>query len=144
MISRLLGIVATLTWLGCGNAVAQVPFVSVSPNQMAGCNKAAIYDASTNGTTKLVSGTSVNRIYVCGFTFLAAGTVSVGLVYGTGGTCGTGQTEVTPAFQLTAQIEVVDHLPVYTGLPPVPSSNDLCLNTNAGTPVQAIVYYTQF
>jgi hypothetical protein len=144
MIARILGIVAALSWLWAGTAVAQVPFVSVSPNQMAGCSKAAIYDASTSGATKLVTGTASNRIYVCGFNFFAAGTVSVGLVYGTGGTCGTGQNEVTPAYQLTAQIQIVDHLPVYTGLPPVPVSNDLCLNTSAGVAVQAIVYYTQF
>jgi hypothetical protein len=116
----------------------------VSPNQMFGCNQSAQYDASTNGSTRLVAGTSTKQIYVCGWNILSGGTVNVKLVYGTGGTCGTGTQPVTPAFQLTAQISDVDHLPVYTGIPPVPVSNDLCLNASAGVAVQAIVYYTQF
>lgn len=128
----------------CGLATAPANAQGVSPSQMFGCNQSAQYDASTSGATKLVTGTSTARIYVCGFNFLANGTVNVSLVYGTGGTCGSGQGSVTPAFRFTAQTGDVDHLPVYTGLPPVPASNDLCILTSAGVAVQAIVYYTQF
>jgi hypothetical protein len=39
---------------------------------------------------------------------------------------------------------VIDHLPVYTGMVPVPAGNDLCINTSAAVAVQAYVYYTQF
>jgi hypothetical protein len=118
--------------------------IGVSPNQMSGCNQSAQYDASTSGDTKLVTGVSNKGIYVCGFNFFSNGTANVKLEYGTGGTCGTGTTPVTPAFHFTAQTGDVDHLPVYTGLPPVPVSNDLCINVSAGVAVQAIVYYTQF
>lgn len=116
----------------------------VSPNQMYGCNQSKQYDASTSGSTRLVVGTASQQIYVCGFNFFASGTVAVKLLYGTGGTCGTGTQAVTPAFQFTAQTGDVDHLPVYTGLPPVPVNNDLCINTGGAVAVQAIVYYTQF
>ncbi len=116
----------------------------VSPNQMFGCNQSAKYDASTSGATKLVTGVSNKQIYVCGWNLLASGTVNVSLVYGTGGTCGTGTTAITPAFQFTAQVSDVDHLPVYTGITPVPVNNDLCINASAGVAVQAVVYYTQF
>jgi hypothetical protein len=129
-----------LWWVGLFPAHAQ----GVSPNQMFGCNQSAQYNASTNGATKLVTGTATKQIYVCGWNIMPGGTVSVSFVYGTGGTCGTGQAAVTPPFALTAQIAEVDHLPVYTGIPPVPVSNDLCILTNAGVAVQAIVYYTQF
>jgi hypothetical protein len=137
MIARAIGLLLCLLALP---ANAQ----GVSPNQMFGCNQSAKYDASTNGATKLVTGVPAKQIYVCGFNLFAGGTVNVSLVYGTGGTCGTGQTAVTPAFQFTAQTGDVDHLPVYTGLTPAPASNDLCLLTSAGVAVQAIVYYTQF
>lgn len=118
----------------------------VSPNQMFGCNQSANYDASTNGATRLVVGTTTKGIYVCGWNIMPAGTVSVQLVYGTQTTnpCDTGQTPVTPAFQLTAQTPEIDHLPVYTGVKAVPTGKDLCILTNAGTAVQAIIYYTQF
>lgn len=116
----------------------------VSPSQMFGCNQSAQYDASTSGNTRLVIGAANKQIYVCGFNFFSNGSVSVSLVYGTGGTCGSGTGSVTPAFEFGAQTGEVDHLPVYTGLPPAPISNDLCIKTTGAVAVQAIVYYTQF
>jgi len=116
----------------------------VSPNQMFGCNQSAQYDNSTSGSTLLVTGANTKGIYVCGWNIWSGGTVNVKLVYGTGSTCGTGTTSITPAFQFTAQTGDVDHLPVYTGIPPVPASNNLCINTSGSVAVQAIVYYTQF
>ena len=105
------------------------------------CNQAAIYDASTNGSTKLVTGSATTRIFVCGFDFFAAGTVNVKLIYGTGGTCASGTTAITPAFQFTTQTGIVDPTVLWRGLKVVPNSNDLCINTSAGVAVQAIVYY---
>jgi len=110
---------------------------------MFGCNQSAQYDAATSGPTLLVTGTATGGIYVCGFVFWADGIVNVDLIYGTGATC-TGATKVTPLFQFTAQTGIVDHLPVYTGLPPVPPSNNLCINASTGVQIQAIVYYTKF
>lgn len=131
---------ALLTAIRLSPANAQ----GVSPNQMFGCNQSAVYDASTSGATQLVAGVSNKGIYVCGWNILAAGTVNVSLVYGTGSTCGTGTQTMTPAFQFTAQVADVDHLPVYTGIKPVPPSNNLCINASGAVAVQAIVYYTQF
>jgi hypothetical protein len=113
-------------------------------SQTGACVKSAVYDAATNGSTKIVTGNSTQRIYVCGYAILAAGSVNVSLVYGTGGTCGTGTQEVTPAFQLVAQTGIVDHQTYYAGLPPIPQSNDLCLNASGAVAVQAIVYYSEF
>lgn len=119
-------------------------YQGTSPNQMFACTSSAIYDASTSGATLLVTGTATQTIYVCGYVFWSNGTANVNLVYGTGATCGTGTTKITPAFQMGAQTGIVDHLPVYTGLAAVPSSNNLCINSSAAVAVQAIVYYTQF
>jgi hypothetical protein len=105
------------------------------------CNASAIYDASTSGSTKLVTGTASTRIFVCGFDLYAGGTANVKLVYGTGGTCGTGTTSITPAFQFLAQTGLIDPTSSWRGLTPVPLANDLCLNSSAGVAVQAIVYY---
>jgi len=138
----LLGVVAIVAALG-RTAGAGAP----NPDLFAACNGAVIYDASTNGETVLVTSIAGEQIYVCGFDILAsAGSVNVDLTYGaTATTCATGTTKITPAFQFTTSAGgIVDHLPVYTGLKPVPSGNDLCLNTSAGVAVQAIVYYAQF
>jgi hypothetical protein len=116
----------------------------VSPSQMFGCNQSAQYDASTSGDTKLVTGVAGKQIYVCGYVFWSNSTANVKLEYGTGGTCGTGTHAITPAIEFTAQTGIVDHLPVYTGLPPAPASNDVCINSSQAVAVQGIVYYTQF
>lgn len=133
-----LGILCALLW------TPHVQAQGVSPNQMFGCNQSAFYDNNTSGSTLLVTGVATKGIYVCGWNIWSGGTVSVKLVYGTGATCGSGTTAITPAFQFTAQTGDVDHLPVYTGITPVPVSNNLCINASSGVAVQAVVYFTQF
>lgn len=104
------------------------------------CKRAVIYDASTNGATQLVGANGPTVI--CGFTLWSGGTVNVDLVYGTGTNCATGTTKITPAFSLTAQTGITDSSVFFRGLY-VPPNNALCINTSAGTAVQAIVYYNQ-
>ena len=125
--------------VAAGLTVAAVP---ANAQSALGCNKAAIYDASTNGATKLVTGLSTSPIYICGYQLFAGGTASVSLVSGTGTNCATGQAAVTPAFPLVAQAGVADQSPVWRGLA-VNSSTDLCIKTSAGVAVQGIVYYSQ-
>lgn len=135
-------VILAAAFLGATAAQAQ----GVSPNQMFGCNQSAKYDANTNGATRMVVGNAAKGIYVCGWNVMPAGTVSVQFVYGTQTTnpCDTGQTPITPAFQLTAQVPEIDHLPVYTGVTPVPVGKDVCILTNGAVAVQAILYFTQF
>lgn len=105
------------------------------------CDQKAIYDASTNGSTELVALTSGRSIYICGKTFFAAGTVNVKLIYGTGTACATGATNLTPAYQFTAQVGLVEAVSFYRGSKTA-SANALCINTSAGVAVQAEVYYS--
>lgn len=112
--------------------------------QLAGivqCDSTIAYDASTSGSTQLVALTSGRSVYVCGYTILAAGTVNVKLIYGTGTACATGSANLTPAYQLTTQVGLVDSSPFYRGLKTA-SANELCINTSAGVAVQALVYYS--
>lgn len=133
----LLALAALVTLTGAAQA-------QVAESSTYACTQSAIYDASTNGSTKLATGVANKQIYVCGFVLFGGGTASVKLIYGTGGTCGTGAHAITPAFAIVAQSSLVDHQTYYAGLTPVPASNDLCINTSAGVAIQAIVYYTQF
>lgn len=118
--------------LGCGVATAQG----------VDCRSSVVYDASTNGSTKLVTGASTKTVYVCGFTLMAGGTVNVSLVYGTGTNCATGETAATPAFQMVAQTNITDSSVFWRGLS-APIGKDLCIKTSAGVAVQAILYYVQ-
>lgn len=107
------------------------------------CTSVAKYDASTSGSTQLVALASSQVVRICGYSILAAGSVNVKLVYGTGSNCVTSPSDITPAFQLVAQAGLVDRAPYWQGLATA-ASNALCINTSAGVAVQAIVYYTQF
>jgi hypothetical protein len=129
----LLALIA-LTWM------MQAPEALAQQNVK--CNRAAVYDASTSGSTLLVTGISTANINICGFDFFAGGTVNVKLVRGTGATCGTGTVDLTPAFQFTAQTGLVDPGIESRGLFAGPSQN-LCINASGATAVQAIVYYSQ-
>lgn len=104
------------------------------------CNSSVVYDASTNGSTELVALTSGRTIYVCGYSIMAGGTVNVKLIYGTGTACATGSANMTPTYQLLAQVGIVDGSPFNRGLKTA-SANALCINTSAGVSTQAIVYY---
>lgn len=105
------------------------------------CDQKAIYDASTSGSTELVALTAARSIYICGKVLFSAGTVNVKLIYGTGTACATGSANLTPAYQLTAQVGLVDASPFYRGSKTA-SANALCINTSAGVAVQAEVYYS--
>ncbi len=107
------------------------------------CQQSAIYDASTNGATQLVALVAGQSVRVCGFDLFAAGTASVSLVSGTGTNCGTGQAQVTPAFQLTTQTGIVDPGRTVRGLNG-PAGAALCLLTSAGVAVQAIEHFSQY
>jgi len=58
---------------------------------------------ASSGNTQLVGLTASQIIYACGYDFIAAGTVNVKFTYGTGASCGTGTTDITGAYNLTAQ-----------------------------------------
>jgi hypothetical protein len=110
------------------------------------CNTAPFYDASTNGSTRLLAAKLSGAMYICGYSISTLGTVNIKLVYGTGTSCGTGTVSLTPAFQSsgagTTEFVFVDGSASYRGLF-VPPGNDLCINTSAGISVQAIVYVYQ-
>jgi hypothetical protein len=126
------------------NAAYQGVNIGGNTTGLIGCNSVAKYDASTTGSTELVALTSSQTIRVCGYTIRTGGTATnVKLVYGTGTNCGTGSTDITPAFQLAANDGQVDRAPYWQGLAGA-VSNALCINASGANAVQAIVYYTKF
>jgi hypothetical protein len=59
-------------------------------------------DTATSGNVELVAISGSTVIYVCGFNVTAAADVSVQFVNGTGTACGTGETNETGLYQLSA------------------------------------------
>lgn len=86
-----------LALLLAGAAQAQSPIV---PATMA----SVPITISTATTTRLVTGATSKSIYITSLIVIAGGTGNIQFVSGTGATCGTGQTNVTGNFALTAQV----------------------------------------
>lgn len=106
------------------------------------CQSSKVYDASTNGSTVQVAAAIGRSTYICGYTIWGGGTATVKYVYGTGTTCGTGTTALTPAYSITAQTGVNDTSPHFKGLY-APVGNDVCITTSAGVAIQALLFYIQ-
>jgi hypothetical protein len=106
------------------------------------CRTNAQYNANTSGSTRLIVGRTADRTWLCGFQLWSAGTVNVGFVYGTGTTCATGETTLTPSYSLTTQTGIADTSSVFRGLF-VPPGQDVCIKTSGGITVQAQVFYVQ-
>jgi hypothetical protein len=108
------------------------------------CDQFITYDASTNGSTQLVALSSGKSIYVCGYAITTGSTATnVKLIYGTGTACVTSPQPVLPAFELGANSGIVDSSALWGGIKTT-ASQELCINTSAGNPVQAVIKYAQF
>lgn len=100
-------------------------------------------NVSTATTTQIVALSGSTKIYVTSFDVIAGGTGNITFVYGTGTNCGTGQTALTGAYNLTAQAGIAKG----SGIGPVlvvPAGNALCVLTSAAVQMSGSVSYTQF
>jgi hypothetical protein len=110
--------------------------------QSVDCRSSVVYDAATNGSTRLIVGVKTQSVFICGYNLFGGGTATVKLVTGTGTACATDEVAITPAYSLVAQASVPDSSPFWRGLFAAPGL-DVCIKTSAGVAIQAIVYYVQ-
>lgn len=131
-------------------AAAQiVSYTSMSPEgaritvpgiQASGSKKVSISTATTTEVIALVTG---KPIYITSFGIHSAGTTTTKFVYGTGTNCGTGTTDLTDVFDLTASDGMV--LGNGTGMVLyVPPGNAFCVTNTAAVHVGGSVSYAQF
>jgi hypothetical protein len=104
------------------------------------CNAAAQYSSSVAGTTQIVAAVTGRAIYLCGWDVSAAAGSTLQIAYGTGTNCGTGTTNITPAF---APTNTNDSSPFFRGLQ-APLSQALCIVQTGAVAVQALVFYGQY
>ena len=106
---------------------AMVYYTQTASSNPSTCNSVATYDASGTGATQLVALASGQTIYICGYTiFSPGGVANAQLVYGTGSNCATGQTGLTPPYELSTQKPIIDGRPYVHGLQTA-ASKALCL-----------------
>ena len=106
------------------------------------CASHAFYDASTNGSTKIITGAAGKDVLICGVMVNVGSTATnVKLVEGTGTNCGSGTASMTPAYQIAANGNAGFLTWVWTGLKTATAGDDVCINASAGNAVQADVWY---
>jgi hypothetical protein len=107
------------------------------------CDSSAVLSMSTATTTQAIALVSGKSIYVCGFVINAGGTTTGRLVQGTGTNCGTGQANLTPAFNLATGGNVT----FGNGLGQVlkiSAGSALCVTNSAAIALNVLISYTQF
>jgi hypothetical protein len=115
-----------------------------SPATQAGSNQiAAFLNMTTATTTEIVPLTSGEVVYVTALNFLANGTTTVKFVKGTGTNCGTGTTDLTPTYNLTAQTGMVYGSGVGVVMP-VTAGNALCVVNGSAVNLQVMVTYIKY
>ena len=107
------------------------------------CDSSALLVVSTATTAQMIALASGKSIYVCALAINGGGATTAKLVYGTGTNCGTGQTNLTPAFTLALASTV--SLGSGVGyLTKTSSGNALCVTNSAAVAANVFVAYTQF
>lgn len=109
-------------------------------------------DITTATTTSLVALSGTTSIYVCGFLVTLTGSTTADTIlfeYGTGATCGTGTTILSPTFNsgiLTSGATVVSYENGSgSTFKPIPAGNGFCAVTTVGTAptINVLITYIQ-
>jgi hypothetical protein len=107
------------------------------------CDSSAVLSMTTSTTTQAIGLAAGKSIYVCGFVLNADGKTTAKLVQGSGSNCGTGQSSLTPAFNVDAGANVE----LGGGIGRLLKSNAgsaVCVTSSSNKTLNALLIYTQF
>ena len=107
------------------------------------CDLHAKYDASTSGSTTLVTGVSGRKVYICGYILATGGTATnLKLREGSDANCASNAADLTPAWQLAANDRVGALSPFWTGLVVSTNAYYVCFNASAANAAQGEIWFT--
>lgn len=102
----------------------------------------AAVSVSSSGNNQIVALSGSTLVEVCGWNLISRGAVEAQWIYGTGSACATGETDLTGAYQLIAQVGAA----VSNGGAiqfKTTAGQALCLELSAATQVDGVVTYVQ-
>jgi hypothetical protein len=148
---------ARRVWIGLWSVILcalAIPYIGHAPRPLAQtsqsnignivvCDSSVEIDTATSGNTELVALTAGDIIYVCGYNWIAAGTVTVQLVYGTGSACATGETDLTGEMQFTTQTGV-SYGGAWGPVTQTAVANALCIELSDTVSVDGILTYAKY
>lgn len=135
--------IAIASLLFVGAVVGQLSQSSTAAVGPVTCDSSVALSMSSVTTKQAVAQSPGKSVYVCGFVFNADGKVEVRLVQGTGSNCGTGQSNLTPPFNLTAGGSIA----LGGGVGRLLKSNAgsaVCVASSTKQPTNVLVIYTQY
>ena len=111
-----------------------------------------LYDTNTNGKTTLLTGVSMQTVYVRGLSIIndTASSVTVSLGSGTGTNCGTTYTAKTPAYLLDGTSSTANHkvelwpFSANGAWMKTAAGENLCISTSAGVQLRVVSGVDQF
>ncbi len=106
-------------------------------------NSSVKIDTASAATAQLVAISASTLVRVTAWDVIAGGAGTIKFVYGTGTNCGTGTTDLTGAYPLTAQAGIARGDGLGT-LFKTPAGNALCITTTGGVQMSGVVTYQQF
>lgn len=107
------------------------------------CDQQALLKMTTATTTEIVALTASQKVRVCYANMLANGTTTAKFVYGTGANCVTGPVDITPAYDLTAQVGWSGGAGIGTILDTA-AGNALCVTNGSAVNLSIFVRYTKY
>ncbi len=101
----------------------------------------------TATTTLVITGVSGRHIRICHINMVSAGTQNVGIISGTGSTCGTGTgaivgTTAGTGYNWTAQTGISVGSGIGTVMRTVAAGDSICFITSAGVQLSGVIAYT--
>lgn len=136
------GVLGQLSQSGGMGGSVTVTGGSVAVTNLTSCDNTASISMSSATTTQAIALASGKSVYVCGFVFNADGKTTAKLVQGTGTNCATGQSSLTPPFNLDAGANVQ----LGSGLGRLLKSNAgsaVCVTSSAGKTLNVLLIYAQ-
>lgn len=122
--------------------IINAPASKAADAGLVSCTQSVNYDAASIQTLKLITGTTGDSIYICGWASVNAATGAFQLVTGTGTNCATNQQNLTPNFVFPSAGPFVMEGAIWKGIK-VDKNIDVCLKATVAVATQLILFYNQ-
>lgn len=106
------------------------------------CTQAVSYDSAAIQTLKVITGTTGDSVYICGWDSNNTATGTFQLVSGTGANCVTNQAVLTPVWTFPASGSFVVDGAIWKGIK-VDKNIDVCVKTTIAVGTQLQIHYNQ-
>lgn len=122
--------------------IANAPASKAADAGLVSCTQSVSYDSAAAQTLKVITGTTGDSIYICGWASNNTATGTWQLVSGTGANCVTNQAVLTPVWTFPSALSFVVDGAFWKGIK-VDKNLDVCVKTTQPVGTQLQLQYNQ-